>query len=232
MQLNYFLGADAVNPGDVNDTDNWSTGAVPVAADFLIFSGSHSSQSLNMNMATLANVDLAGVYVSPSYSGSFGDEEHPFEFKCSSGRVILRGTGSEYNIMCAGADGVDAEIANLILDMSSGTTVRLSSFNNDAAAVHKFTHVYAYAADLTLIGDSHASPPLGSAMESGTFVENLIAVPKSAAGTSVYVMIEDVCYNVDDTAYTTLITSAGAEIVTQTQLGLLENMGAKLTDLS
>ena len=81
--------------GSVNNTANWSGGAVPTTGDDVIVDA--GSVNIDADLTTLNAVNIASFTIGPNYTGQVGAANgSPMSFNCSSGKVVINGGGNNH----------------------------------------------------------------------------------------------------------------------------------------
>jgi len=191
-------------------TTNWTDDTVPIDGDTVIFDGRTTVGAL-LNM-TQSAIDLAGLYIMSTYTGTIGAADAPLEIEIS-GDLRIEGTGSYYIQSGAVNNTTDGAIDRTYIDTTGN--VYLSSQYNNADYVSKFTIIVIVRGTLTVYGDADKTDHGG---EAGTVIDSLYLAPTSNRKSNVTVTIGDGCYNLDDTTYTNIWMGNG-ELTCYSSLG-------------
>ena len=201
-QTCYWDNAGADN--DWGAAGNWYTTTeadrVPVTGDTVIFDGRTSGDCTGTMDQT--GVDLAGLYIYDSYTGTIGATGAPLITECA-GTMLIGGSGDKF--IQVGNDANDADVLLTIINTSGN--VELSSQTNQAAGnIAKFTTVYVLQGTVTIHGDEDTATHGG---EDGTFVGTLYIAPTNTRGNNVTVTMGDACFDQKNTAYTDVYMREG-----------------------
>ncbi|KKM21305.1 hypothetical protein LCGC14_1636780 [marine sediment metagenome] len=201
---------------DFQTAGNWSTAAVPVDGDEVIFDG-RVTQSVAQGMldsetglATKGDYDL--LHIKKGFTGDVGTAAEPL--CCTASKVIMEGSGT-LHLLCGEANqSTDATIPLVIVN-NPDATVYLYSNANDGANLCEFTTVYILAGIVYLaFYDVDAD-------DQGVYVKDLYINPRDNKAGNVTVSIQKDAYDVKNTVATNIYMQNGT-LTTDSQVGIFE----------
>lgn len=209
MAENIWLGTTT----DWDTGANWSLGAAPVDTNTVVFNGNNVTDLL-LNVDNGA-IDLAGLHIMESYTGTIGAADAPLEIEVS-GELLIEGTGSYYIQSAAVNATTDGSIDRTVVNTSRGL-VFLSSMNNDGSNDTDFTVLIVNAGTVTIYGDADKAT---TGAEAGTVIGTL----------SIYggaVTNGDLNYKVNGTVYTDIVVEGGT-LDNHSSMGTIDMFGGKV----
>ncbi len=112
MATNIWQGTN----GNYDTAGNWSNGAKPAAADFVVLDGNVSQQSITSGHGDESAVSIGGLWCKSSYRGDFGSSSTPWDISFDGTTYILwEGSGSLHIsadtdpvVICDSPNAIDA----------------------------------------------------------------------------------------------------------------------------
>lgn len=224
MAILYWTGAAA--DGDWTNTTNWSTGAIPVAADEVTID--RTSDDINTNIDQNA-ITLTSLTIAASFQGTIGDiPDSVNEFLQISATTLTMGDGTgngsqrinidlgivvtNINIISASATGADSPKAPLRINADNASNViQINGINSNVSFLDNADDTGALGT-IDVINANNVEIGAGSTYTSLTIIEGTIL----SSETSGTIKISSGTLRLEGSGTISLIEQTGGEIISNT----------------